>query len=350
MVWELIFVISIRFTARNLQFTSQVTAIKMIWDCGEGDQPIGSIVVLDSSFSSVPIGILTSDRTNIYLEKLKLDSVASVVTISRGPPILGGNGISIVESWGTKTKYTQFSQVQPSSGNRNISPEIRRAPELVDSSGKYFERSRPQYELLGALSFVIVKTFSAVGKGQADDTVALNSALTSAASSGKVLWLPMGLYKVTGTLNVPAGTCLTGECWSQIVASGSFFANERRPQPLLKVGARDGQPGAAELSDIIVTTSTSSGPTGGAILVQWNLKSSSPGAAGMWDVLLRVGGAAGTNLQTAQCPKLSGVENNCIAAALMLHLTRQSAGYFENVWARVADHDLDTPAQTQISI
>ncbi|EGX44187.1 hypothetical protein AOL_s00210g59 [Orbilia oligospora ATCC 24927] len=360
-----------QFTARNLQFTSQVTAIKMIWDwgwtwknininsCGvgidvtsegEGDQPIGSIVVLDSSFSSVPIGILTSDRTNIYLEKLKLDSVASVVTISGGPSILGGNGIGIVESWGTKTKYTQFGQVQPSSGNGNISPEIRRAPELVDSSGKYFERSRPQYELLGASSFVSVKTFGAVGNGQTDDTAALNSALASAASSGKVLWLPMGLYKVTGTLNVPAGTHLTGECWSQIVASGSFFANERRPQPVLKVGARDGQPGAAELSDIIVTTSTSSGPTGGAILVQWNLKSSSPGAAGMWDVLLRVGGAAGTNLQTAQCPKLSGVENNCIAAALMLHLTPQSAGYFENVWAWVADHDLDTPAQTQISI
>ncbi|KAK6336839.1 hypothetical protein TWF718_009627 [Orbilia javanica] len=360
-----------QFTARNLHFTSQITAIKMIWDWGwtwkniniyscwvgidvtsegEGDQPVGSIVVLDSSFSSVPVGILTSDRTNIYLENLKVDSVASVVTVFWGPSILSGNGISIVDSWGTKTKYTHFGQMQPSTGNGNISPQIQRIPELLDSSGKYFERSRPQYESLGASSFVSAKSFGAVGDGRADDTAALNLALASAASAGKVLWLPMGLYRVTGTLNVPAGTRFTGECWSQIVASGSFFANERRPQPVLKVGARDGQLGAAELSDIIVTTSTSSGPTGGAVLVQWNLKGSSPGAAGMWDVLLRIGGAVGTNLQTAQCPKLAGIENNCKAAALMLHLTPQSAGYFENVWAWVADHDLDTPAQTQISI
>ncbi|KAK6343478.1 hypothetical protein TWF730_011067 [Orbilia blumenaviensis] len=360
-----------QFTARNLHFTSQITAIKMIWDWGwtwkniniyscwvgidvtsegEGDQPVGSIVVLDSSFSSVPVGILTSDRTNIYLENLKLESVSSVVTIFWGPSILSGSGVSLIDSWGTKTKYTHFGQVQPSGGNGHISPQVQRIPQLLDSSGKYFERSRPQYESLGGSSFVSAKSFGAVGNGQADDTAALNSALASAASSGKVLWLPMGLYRVTGTLNVPPGTRLTGECWSQIVASGSFFADERRPQPVLKVGSRDGQVGAAELSDIIVTTSTSSGPTGGAVLIQWNLKSSSPGAAGMWDVLLRIGGAAGTNLQTAQCPKLAGVNNDCKAAALMLHLTPQSAGYFENVWAWVADHDLDTPAQTQISI
>ncbi|KAK6507623.1 hypothetical protein TWF481_006049 [Arthrobotrys musiformis] len=360
-----------QFTARNLHFTSQITAIKMIWDWGwtwkniniyscwvgidvtsegEGDQPVGSIVVLDSSFASVPVGILTSDRTNIYLENLKLDSVSSVVTVFWGPSILSGNGIGIIDSWGTKTKYTNFGQVQPSTGNGNILPQIQRSSQLLDSSGKYFERSRPQYETLGASSFVSAKSFGAVGDGEVDDTAALNSALASAASAGKVLWLPMGLYKVTRSLNVPPGTRFTGECWSQIVASGSFFANERHPQPVLKVGTTDGQVGAAELSDIIVTTSTSSGPTGGAVLVQWNLKSSSPGAAGMWDVLLRIGGAAGTNLQTAQCPKLAGVENNCKAAALMLHLTPKSAGYFENVWAWVADHDLDTPEQTQISI
>lgn len=35
----------------------------------------------------------------------------------------------------------------------------------------------------------------------------------------------------------------------------------------------------------------------------------------------------------------------------MLHMTYRSSGYLENVWAWVADHDLDSgPSQTQIDI
>jgi glucan 1,3-beta-glucosidase len=30
-----------------------------------------------------------------------------------------------------------------------------------------------------------------------------------------------------------------------------------------------------------------------------------------------------------------------MAASLLLHLTPESSGYFENVWAWVADHDID---------
>lgn len=36
---------------------------------------------------------------------------------------------------------------------------------------------------------------------------------------------------------------------------------------------------------------------------------------------------------------------------MMLHLTKQSSAYLENVWAWTADHDLDSgPDQTQIDI
>lgn len=36
---------------------------------------------------------------------------------------------------------------------------------------------------------------------------------------------------------------------------------------------------------------------------------------------------------------------------MMLHMTKGSTGYLENVWAWVADHDLDSGlAQTQIDI
>lgn len=82
------------------------------------------------------------------------------------------------------------------------------------------------------------------------------------------------------------------------------------------------------------------GPTAGAIMVEWNVKASSTGAAGMWDSHICVGGALGSDLDFAKCPKM-GYSKYCITASLLLHVTRGSSGYFENVWAWVADHDND---------
>jgi hypothetical protein len=117
--------------------------------------------------------------------------------------------------------------------------------------------------------------------------------------------------------------------------------------------------------------------------MEWNVHESSQGSgmfskiscdkadahttvAAMWDSHFRVGGAEGTNVQLADCPTGQTVVNTtCMAASLLLHITKDSSGYFENVWAWVADHDLDNPlnadayettdgiplnVQTQISI
>lgn len=50
-----------------------------------------------------------------------------------------------------------------------------------------------------------------------------------------------------------------------------------------------------------------------------------------------MGGAAGSDLSQADCPKGSTVNPKCIAASLLLHVTALGSGYFENVWAWVAD-------------
>ena len=60
------------------------------------------------------------------------------------------------------------------------------------------------------------------------------------------------------------------------------------------------------------------------------------------DSHFRIGGAAGTELQVANCPRLSGaVKPACIAGSLLLHLTKTSSAYLENIWVWTADHDLD---------
>ena len=102
-----------------------------------------------------------------------------------------------------------------------------------------------------------------------------------------------------------------------------------------------GDVGSLEISDFLFTVQ---GPTAGAVLVEWNVHQSSQGNAAMWDCHFRVGGAIGSHLQLADCPKLSGsINSNCKAASMLMHVTKSASGYFENVWAWTADHDIDQP-------
>ncbi|KAJ7093252.1 exo-beta-1,3-glucanase, partial [Mycena epipterygia] len=103
-----------------------------------------------------------------------------------------------------------------------------------------------------------------------------------------------------------------------------------------------------EITDIIFSTI---GPAGGAIVVEWNVKQTTQGGAGMWDSHIRLGGAAGTNLQASNCPSSgSGGTTNCLAAFAGLHLTSASTAYLEGTWVWLADHDLDHSGQAQVSI
>lgn len=80
------------------------------------------------------------------------------------------------------------------------------------------------------------------------------------------------------------------------------------------------------------------------------MAASSQGSVALWDTHFRVGGAIGTKLQVADCPKGAAIQEGCIAAAMMMHVTESGSGYFENMWAWIADHDLDDAENTMITI
>lgn len=132
------------------------------------------------------------------------------------------------------------------------------------------------------------------------------------------------------------------------------------PIPMLRVG-NDGDVGLVEMQDLLFTTI---GPTQGAILVEWNIRADSQGSAALWgkesnktnnklelpstaltnghqiDCHARIGGAIGTRLDATYCPAFTGgaAHTDCMAASLMMHLTVNSSGYFENMWLWTADH------------
>jgi glucan 1,3-beta-glucosidase len=160
----------------------------------------------------------------------------------------------------------------------------------------------------------------------------------------KIIYFPAGTYIISSTVTVPAGSRLVGEAWSVLMASGSAFSSSSNPTPMLQIG-NAGDTGVAELSDLMFSTK---GAQPGAILVQWNLAASSQGSSAMWDSHFRVGGAAGTELQSAQCPAGEGLTASCEGAYMLLQLTASSSAYLENVWAWTADHDLDGSDQLSI--
>ena len=61
---------------------------------------------------------------------------------------------------------------------------------------------------------VSVKDFGAVGNGVADDTAAIQAALDSLSSTGGKVTLPIGKYKLTAALTIPAYVTLEGSCRS----------------------------------------------------------------------------------------------------------------------------------------
>jgi len=140
---------------------------------------------------------------------------------------------------------------------------------------------------------------------------------------------------------------MIGETWSVLMAGGAAFQDASNPQPMLQVG-EPGQSGMVEITDLFFCSKAAQP---GAILVQWNIRQTSQGSASMWDSHFRVGGTTGSDLQVPECPRGQGAVPQCNGVHTLLQVTPSASGYFENIWAWTADHDLDNHiAQGQISI
>ncbi|GAB7348730.1 hypothetical protein MBLNU459_g7467t1 [Dothideomycetes sp. NU459] len=367
-----------QFTMRNLTFFGSVTAIDQIWDwswtyksvninnCSVGlnmasggvtAQSVGSVTFIDSSINDTPVGILTAHDAgslpptggSLILENVQLSNVPVAVQGPTGTALAGSTGSMTIAAWGEGHEYTPTG---PINFEGPITPNNRPASLLVGS--KYYERSKPQYQSYPIFAFLSARSAGAKGDGVTDDTHALQAVILAAAAQNKILFLDAGDYKVTKTVYVPRNSRIVGESYSVIFSSGSFFSNINSPQPMLKIG-QVGETGTVELSDMIVSTQ---GAQAGAILVEYNLASPSGSPSGIWDVHARIGGFAGSDLQVAECPTTptvatppAPVNTNCIAAYLTMHVTKSATGlYMENVWLWTADHDVEDPALTQITV
>ena len=366
-----------QFTVRNLTFNHCVTAISQIWDWGwtykgininnckigidmtngnANPLTVGSVTLLDSTITNTPVGIKTDRKAgtsspatagSIVIENVGLTNVPVAVQLgTSGATLLAGTvGTTTIAAWGSGNLYNPNG---PTTTQGSFTPPTR--PTSLVSGGKYYQQSKPQYNNLPVTSFKSVRSGGAKGDGVTDDTTAVQNVITAAAAAGNVVFFDAGTYKVTKTIFVPAGSKIVGESYSVIMSSGSYFSNVNSPQAVVRVG-NSGNTGVVQWSDMIVSTQ---GAQGGAILIEWNLASTAAAPSGMWDVHTRIGGFTGSNLQKGNCPTTPGstaINNNCLGAYMSMHVTASAAAlYMENVWLWTADHDVDDPNLTQITV
>ncbi|KAF8549344.1 glycoside hydrolase family 55 protein [Imleria badia] len=361
-----------QFTVRNLTVNNANVAVSGIWNWGftfqgvtinncqvgfdlavggttQENQGVGSEAIIDAVVANTPVFVQSSVASNgtlpysLVLNNIKLANVPTAVGVTNGDTILAG-GTTTIASWGQGHVYSgtgghkTWVQGNIASGNK---PSV-----LLDSSGRIFGKARPQYANYATSQIVSVKSQGAKGDGKTDDTAAIQNVFNQYAGY-KIIFFDAGVYYVTNTITIPTGTQIVGEAWPVILGGGTKFQSQTNPRVVVQAGTAGSQ-GVLEISDIILSTA---GPAPGAILLEWNVHDppGQQGAAGLWDTHIRLGGAAGTNLQLANCP--SGSMNAaCQAAFLGIHLTPGSSAYFEGTWVWTADHDIDVPGSPQISI
>ncbi|KAL3462096.1 pectate lyase superfamily protein-domain-containing protein [Aspergillus heterothallicus] len=358
-----------QFSAARLTFNGCNTAVEVIWDWGwvwksitvnnaqvgfrlyndaNGQIP-GSVTIVDSTFlnigqhaieMAVPVDIVDSGFTGLVLDNVNLDG--GIKDHWSDNEILAGG---YYKSYIMGATYKDNKRTWT-----NGAMDYTREETLLGSSvsglevSPYFERPRNQYTDKSASDFVHLKNEGAAGDGSTDDTAAVQNTLNKYGDGSKIIFVDAGTYILTDTVTVPKDAKLVGETWAQFAASGDKFSDATNPAVMLKVG-NEGDVGTVELQDLILT---SKGPTPGVVLMEWNVAASTAGAAALWDVHVRLGGATGTGLTPSECPPITSGTNpsSCQVASMLLHVTKKASGYFDNMWLWVADHMIDDPDLT----
>lgn len=267
---------------------------------------------------------------NFMLENISKDTPGSNMVTVSGTVKVGGSTTLGTYVYGNTYGANPVYQANPTAQAVN-------RPAALAPGGKYPIINAPQYASSTISDVINLKDstqnggHTLQGDGFTDDTAALQGAINTAASAGKIAYLPFGIYIVTSTITLPSGTELYGEGWSTISGSGSAFSNESNPTPVVQIGSTPGQKGVAHVQDIRFTVNQA---LPGAILLRINMAGNNPGDVGVFNSLNTIGGTRDTSLSCSS-------EANCRAAYLGIHLAAGSSAYIDNFWSWVADHSSD---------
>jgi glucan 1,3-beta-glucosidase len=260
---------------------------------------IGTVVLADSTFKNVSIGVITSYNTSFIpaaagsLQILNTDfsGANASVAYQNGTVILEGR--QFVSGWmqGPEYPVSYHTEVFPSHPNEtcwaptanpmlgqgSFNPPPTPAGLLDLSTSKIFDRSKPVYDDWSLNQFVSAKNYGCKGDGITDDTICLQNFFNS-VNWNQIAYIDHGAYVVTSTILIPKNIRILGEAWPKImITSSSIWSDMTNPIPAFIVGNK-GDVGDFEMQDVVFETR---GPTPGAILMEFNLESATQGSAGI---------------------------------------------------------------------
>lgn len=317
---------------QDVQFNNCKTGVDLT------DNAMGSLILLDSTcVKSGPV-IRFYDSSNdtgsrnsqVLIENLKCDGKDRnpIAVDSDGKTRLSATRHVDTWAWGT---------FEPGTYEKGKSFNTSR-PEVLLSGGKYFTRAQPTYAEYSPDQFVNVKAVnghSVKGDGLTDDSKSLNAILADNAVNCKVTYFPYGVYVVKDTLLIPEGTRIVGEAWAVIAGAGHTFKDPQTPKPVVQIG-HPGDVGVVEIQEMRFTVSE---VLPGAKILEINVAGQQPGDVSLWNTIATVGGTADTSISRT-CDNQD--PSTCMAAYMVLHLTKTSSAYLENFWGWTADHNLDS--------
>jgi glucan 1,3-beta-glucosidase len=144
------------------------------------------LLILDQTWKrdTIPIG-----AGQLILENIKLNNVPVAIT-GYGTTILQGGTLTIA-AWGQGNKYSPNG---PEKFQGSFNAFNR--PEGLLENGKYYSKSKPQYENLSQGDFISARGAGATGNGNTDDTNAIQNAINQGAQQNKVVFFEHGEYTV----------------------------------------------------------------------------------------------------------------------------------------------------------
>ena len=174
---------------------------------GNYSLPAGNPVVTGTTISTTWANNSLSDIASALTASIAKDGQTTpTANLPMGGYVLTGLGD------GTANGHSlRYEQVIDAAGGNTV-------PYLADGTGAV--ETTVQAKLREVVS---VKDFGAVGDGVADDTAAIQAALTALSGTRKYVFLPSGTYLVSSRLTVPTKTGLISDRSATIYAASSGF-------------------------------------------------------------------------------------------------------------------------------
>jgi hypothetical protein len=296
---------------------------------------LGSLVLLDSKSTNSGTVVKFHDSSNdggnrnsqLVIQNLVHDTNNAIAVDSNNNVKLAATAKVDTWIWGNVTPG-QYVSGQSLTTTR---------PNALLSNGNFFTRSQPTYAQYAADQVVNVKAVSGhpvMGDGRTNDVDSLNAILADNAANCKISYFPYGVYIVKDTLKIPVGSRIAGEAWAVIPGAGDAFKDASNPKPVVQVGQAN-DVGVIEIQNIRFSVSEI---LPGATILEINAAGTNPGDVALWNTIVTVGGTAETSIKD-NCSNQD--TSTCMAAFMMMHLTKSSSAYIENFWGWTADHNLD---------